>query len=209
MQRAIEIRDALLHAAARIPDHDLRGRRLHDLDRDIATIGERAERDRLAGELREHGIRLAAVNGAGNLLHPDPAKRKDAQARFRAAVELAVALGVKRVVTMSGCPAGAGGGALSIFPCWATSADDERIFDWQMENEVGPFWRQTSDWLAKEAPEVMAERVASEKPLRPAMTAAPTYTSARGVVSMSAPASSSAEPPAWASCARNSRRRRS
>lgn len=122
---------------------------------DIATIGERAERDRLAGELREHGIRLAAVNGAGNLLHPDPAKRKDAQARFRAAVELAVALGVKRVVTMSGCPAGAGGGALSVFPCWATSADDERIFDWQMENEVGPFWRQTSDWLAKEAPEVM------------------------------------------------------
>ena len=24
-----------------------------------------------------------------------------------------------------------------------------------MGNEVGPFWRQTSDWLAKEAPEVM------------------------------------------------------
>ena len=68
----------------------------------------RKERDRLAGELKEHGLRLAAVNGAGNLLHPDPAKRKDAQTRFRAAVDLAVDFGVKRVVTMSGCPAGAG-----------------------------------------------------------------------------------------------------
>ena len=122
---------------------------------DLATIGERKERDKLAGELKEHGLRLAAVNGAGNLLHPDPVKRKDAQTRFRAAVDLAVAFGVKRVVTMSGCPAGPGGGGLGIFPCWATSADDERLFDWQMENEIGPFWRQTSDWLAKEAPEVM------------------------------------------------------
>src|SRR6185312_6389429 len=79
---------------------------------DLATIGLAAERDRLRGELREHNLTLSAVNAAGNLLHPDPAKRKDAQTRFRAAVDLAVAFGVKRVVTMSGCPAGAGGGGL-------------------------------------------------------------------------------------------------
>ena len=113
---------------------------------------ERRERDRLAGELREFGMRLSAVNAAGNLLHPDPAKRGDAQARFRAAVDLAVALGVERVITMSGCPAGPGGGALGVFPCWATSADYEKLFDWQIEHELGPFWRSTSDWLAKEAP---------------------------------------------------------
>jgi len=122
---------------------------------DIATVGDAAERDRLAGELREFGIRLAAVNAAGNLLHPDPAKRADAQSRFKAAVELAVSLGVKRVITMSGCPAGPAGGGLSVFPCWATSADDERIFDWQMSEVVGPYWRETSHWLAKEAPEIM------------------------------------------------------
>ena len=122
---------------------------------DLATIGQATERDRLKGELREHAISLSAVNAAGNLLHPDPVKRKDAQARFRAAVDLAVALGVKRVVTMSGCPASAGGGALGVFPCWSTSADDDKLFAWQMEREVGPFWRTTSQWLAKEAPEVM------------------------------------------------------
>ncbi len=122
---------------------------------DIATVGDSAERDRIVGELREFGIRLAAVNAAGNLLHPDPAKREDAQKRLRAAVELAVALKVDRVITMSGCPAGPGGGGLGVFPCWATSADDERLFAWQMEHEVGPYWRATSEWLAKAAPGVM------------------------------------------------------
>jgi sugar phosphate isomerase/epimerase len=116
---------------------------------DITTIGDARERERLAGELSEFGLRLAAVNAAGNLLHPEPAKREDAQKRLRAAVDLAVALKVDRVITMSGCPAGPGGGGLSVFPCWATSADDERLFAWQMENEVGPYWGATSDWLAK------------------------------------------------------------
>ena len=122
---------------------------------DITTIGERAERDRLGGELREFGITLSAVNAAGNLLHPDPEKRKDAQARFWAAVDLAKAMGVNRVITMSGCPAGPVPGSLGVFPCWATSADDERLFDWQMKHEVGPFWRSVSDRLEKEAPGLM------------------------------------------------------
>jgi sugar phosphate isomerase/epimerase len=119
---------------------------------DLANIGSEAERVRLRGELSEFGLTLSAVNAAGNLLHPDPAKRHDAQSRFDAAVSLAQAMKVDRVVTMSGCPAGPGGGGLSVFPCWATSADDERLFDWQMANEVGPFWRATSERLAKEAP---------------------------------------------------------
>jgi sugar phosphate isomerase/epimerase len=122
---------------------------------DIATIGGGAERDRLSGELREFGMTLSAVNAAGNLLHPDPDKRQDAQTRFWAAVDLAKAMGVGRVVTMSGCPAGPGGGSLGVFPCWATSADDERLFDWQMAHVVGPFWRHVSDRLAKEAADVM------------------------------------------------------
>lgn len=122
---------------------------------DIATIGQARERDRLAGELKEFGLRLGAVNAAGNLLHPDPAKRKDAQTRFEAAADLAVALGVKRIVTMSGCPAGPRGGDLGVFPCWATSCDDENLFAWQLEKELGPFWHATSDALAKSAPGVM------------------------------------------------------
>lgn len=119
---------------------------------DLATIGERGERERLRGELREFGVRLAAVNAAGNILHPDKAKREDAQRRLEAAIDLAKALKVDRVVTMSGCPAGPSGGSIGVFPCWATSSDDEKLFYWQMENEVGPFWREMSKRLAREAP---------------------------------------------------------
>ncbi len=129
------LRALRLVRGARRHRHRARRRRLGPWPRphlDLATIGTAAERDRLTGELKEHGLRLGAVNAAGNLLHPDPAKREDAQARFKAAVALAVALGVKRVVTMSGCPAGPGGGGLGVFPCWATSCDDENLFQWQI-----------------------------------------------------------------------------
>jgi sugar phosphate isomerase/epimerase len=122
---------------------------------DIDTIGQANERDRLAGELREHGLRLTAVNAAGNILHPDQTKREDAQRRLRGAVELAKALNVNRVVTMSGCPAGPGGGSLGVFPCWATSSDDERLFDWQLANVVGPYWQEMSRSMAREAPGLM------------------------------------------------------
>jgi sugar phosphate isomerase/epimerase len=122
---------------------------------DLETIGERAEQDLLRGELKEHGLRLTAVNAAGNVLHPDKNKREDAQRRLRAAIDLAKALNVDRVVTMSGCPAGPGGGTLGVFPCWATSSDDEKLFDWQLKHELVPFWQQMSRQLAKEMPGMM------------------------------------------------------
>jgi sugar phosphate isomerase/epimerase len=122
---------------------------------DVEAISEKSERERLRGELADYGLRLSAVNAAGNVLHPDARKRADAQHRLRAAVALAAELGVNRVITMSGCPAGPGGGSLGVFPCWATSSDDENIFRWQLEHEVGPFWQATSHRLAEEAPELM------------------------------------------------------
>src|SRR5687767_13880432 len=122
---------------------------------DIETIGEAGECEHLAGELKDHGLRLSAVNAAGNVLHPDKAKRDDAQRRLRAAIELAKTLNVNRVVTMSGCPAGPGGGSLGVFPCWATSSDDEKLFEWQLANEVGLYWQEMSRRLAREAPGLM------------------------------------------------------
>jgi sugar phosphate isomerase/epimerase len=122
---------------------------------DIETIGGRSERERLAAELRDHGLLLSAVNAAGNVLHPDQDRRNDAQRRLRAAIEFARFMKVDRVITMSGCPAGPGGGSLGVFPCWATSSDDERLFEWQMANVVGPYWQEMSNGLAREAPGMM------------------------------------------------------
>ena len=94
------------------------------------------------------------MNAAGNVLHPDPAARADAQARLTGALELAAALGVDRVVTMSGCPGAPGGSAIGVWAVWSSVADDEGLYAWQLEHEVAPFWRELSRRAAEIAPDV-------------------------------------------------------
>jgi len=123
-----------------------------DLD---ALLRDAGERDRLQGELREHGLVLSCVNAAGNPLHPDPAVGERHAALLRGAVELAALLGCDRVVTMSGCPGGRGGGSTPVFASWPVVPDDETLWEWQLEHRLAPFWRELSAWAAAAAPEVM------------------------------------------------------
>jgi len=123
-----------------------------DLD---ALLRDAGERDRLQGELREHGLVLSCVNAAGNPLHPDPAVGERHAALLRGAVELAALLGCDRVVTMSGCPGGRDGGSTPVFASWPVVPDDETLWEWQLEHRLAPFWRELSAWAAAAAPEVM------------------------------------------------------
>jgi len=123
-----------------------------DLD---ALLRDARERDRLQGELREHGLALTCVNAAGNPLHPDPAVGERHAALLRGAVELAALLGCDRVVTMSGCPGGRDGGSTPVFASWPVVPDDETLWEWQLEHRLAPFWRELSAWAAAAAPEVM------------------------------------------------------
>ena len=119
-----------------------------------ALLRDRAERDRLSGQLAEHGLALSCVNAAGNPLHPDPSVGERHAAALRAAVELAALLGVERVVTMSGCPGGRDGGPAAVFSPWALSADDESLWNWQYEHRLVPFWREFGAWSRDTAPAV-------------------------------------------------------
>lgn len=123
---------------------------------DLARLlAEPAERDRLAGELREHGQRLACVNAAGNPLHAAPAPRAEAQAALRGAIELAALLGVDTVVTMSGCPGGRGASdSTGVFAVSWICCDDEPLWEWQFRERVVPYWRELSAWAAETAPGV-------------------------------------------------------
>jgi sugar phosphate isomerase/epimerase len=129
-------------------------RAAHQLDLDL-LLREPAERDRLLGELSEHGLALSCVNAAGNPLHPDPAVGDVHHARLRGAIELAGLLGVDRVVTMSGCPGGRDGGRDSVFAPWALVPDDEPLWEWQYEHRLAPFWRELGRWARDTAPEVL------------------------------------------------------
>jgi sugar phosphate isomerase/epimerase len=150
-------RDALAWAAERgITDVEMSvgtwGARTHlDLAR---LLADASARDELRRDLDDAGIRFSAVNAASNPLHPDPAARAEAQVAVRGAVELAGLLGIDRVVTMAGSPGGRTGGGIGVFGLWSISNDDEPIWTWQMEAEVGPYWRGMSSWMASAAPDV-------------------------------------------------------
>lgn len=119
-----------------------------------ALLGDAGARDELRRDLDDFGLAFSAVNAAGNPLHPEPAARAEAQGALKGAIELAALLGIDRVVTMAGCPGGRTGGPIGVFGLWSLSNDDETIWQWQMDSEVGPYWRTLSGWMAGAAPDV-------------------------------------------------------
>jgi sugar phosphate isomerase/epimerase len=123
------------------------------LDRE-RLLADGAERRALLELLGGHGVELVALNASGNPLHPDAAIAKAHNRALRGAVELAEALGVPRVVAMSGCPGGPGGGAWPVFAGGAWLPDMETLWDWQWEEVIAPHWRELSGWAAREAPSV-------------------------------------------------------
>jgi sugar phosphate isomerase/epimerase len=123
---------------------------------DLASLlAGRGERDRLAGELREHDATLACVNAAGNPLHTAAGPRREAQDALRGAIELAALMGVETVVTMSGCPGGrTEGGDTGVFAVSWITVDDEPLWEWQFRERVVPYWAELSRWAARAAPGV-------------------------------------------------------
>src|ERR671928_224266 len=61
-----------------------------------ALLNDPAEQDALQRDLDEFGLRLSAVNAAGNPLHPDPVARAAAQSAIRGAILLAELFGGDR-----------------------------------------------------------------------------------------------------------------
>jgi sugar phosphate isomerase/epimerase len=119
----------------------------------VALATDAPGRDRLQGLLADRGLELAALNVSGNPLHPDRAVGDRHDSDLRDALRLAHALGVGRVVAMSGCPGGPGGG-WPVFAGGAWLPDMEGLWDWQWE-QIASYWRELSRLAAAEAPGVV------------------------------------------------------
>jgi sugar phosphate isomerase/epimerase len=120
----------------------------------LALLDDASGRDALRGLLAEHGLELVALNVSGNPLHPDPAVGRRHDEELRGALRLAQALGVARVVAMSGCPGGPGGGAWPVFAGGAWLPDMEGLWDAQWK-VISAYWRELSRVAAAEAPGVV------------------------------------------------------
>jgi len=101
--------------------------------------GQLAPGDYLA-RFAAHGITLTGLNVNGNPLNPDPAVGPAHAADLHRAIEVAGLLGIRRIVAMSGLPAGHPGGRCAswVVNPWDSQYLDQLDYQW---NEVAlPFW---------------------------------------------------------------------
>jgi sugar phosphate isomerase/epimerase len=103
----------------------------------LASAGAREE---YLGRFAQAGITLTGLNVNGNPLNPDPAVGPKHAADLRRTIDLAAALGVRRVVTMSGLPGGHPGAAVAN---WVVNPWDSQwldVLDYQWHEVAVPFW---------------------------------------------------------------------
>jgi sugar phosphate isomerase/epimerase len=108
------------------------------IDDILSSSGARAD---YLGQFEQAGIALTGLNVNGNPLNPDPEVGPRHAADLRRAIEVAAALGVRRVVTMSGLPAGHPGGRTAN---WVVNPWDSQyldMLDHQWQEVAVPFWK--------------------------------------------------------------------
>lgn len=100
--------------------------------------------DKFMEAVNRHGIGVAALSVHGNPVHPQKEIANDYHEQFEAAVLLAEKIGVKTIVTFSGCP---GDSETAKYPNWvvATWPDDfQKIKEWQWNEVLIPYWKKAA-----------------------------------------------------------------
>jgi sugar phosphate isomerase/epimerase len=104
-------------------------------------LASAAAREDYLGRFAQAGITLTGLNVNGNPLNPDREVGPKHAEDLRRTIEVAALLGVKRVVTMSGLPAGQPGGTVAN---WVVNPGDSQyldILDYQWRDVAVPFWK--------------------------------------------------------------------
>lgn len=90
----------------------------------------------------DRGLEISALSVHGNPLHPNEAIANAHRKDFRDAVQVCSKIGVRRIITFSGCPGDSDG---SQYPNWVTCPwppDFLKILDWQWNEKVIPYWEE-------------------------------------------------------------------
>ena len=114
--------------------------------------------DEFVALFKKYDVNICALATHGNAVHPDKAIAKQFDEDFRNAVLLAEKLGVKTVITFSGCPGDSEG---SKYPNWVTCPWPEdflHILDWQWNEVLIPYWKEAGAFaLAYNVPHIAFE----------------------------------------------------
>ncbi|OYD08444.1 sugar phosphate isomerase/epimerase family protein [Paludifilum halophilum] len=105
------------------------------------------ECNRFRQGVESRGLEISALSCHGNPLHPDREKARKDHESFENTVRLAAKLGVKNVITFSGCP---GESEHSLHPVWVSCPwpdDFSAVLQWQWEEKVIPYWKEQDRFL--------------------------------------------------------------
>lgn len=105
--------------------------------------------DEFMATIEKYGLDVAALAVHGNPVHPQKAIADDYNEQYEAAIELAEKIGVKTVITFSGCP---GDCENSKYPNWPVATwpnDFEKIRKWQWESVLIPYWKKAAAFAEK------------------------------------------------------------
>ncbi|MCX6550979.1 MAG: sugar phosphate isomerase/epimerase [Acidobacteria bacterium] len=107
--------------------------------------------------IERRGLLISALSCHGNPIHPDAAVARAYHKVFEQTVELASRLGVRTVITFSGCP---GSDARATVPSWIVSPwppEFSKALEWQWRARVLPYWKQAARLCRKAGVRVAIE----------------------------------------------------
>jgi len=116
-----------------------------DLD---ALVDNGGAQKRYMDLITSRGLEISALSCHGNPLHPNKESAKADDDSFRKTVRLASQIGVKNVITFSGCP---GDSENATYPNWVTCpwpTDFSDLLTWQWENVATPYWAGAGKFAA-------------------------------------------------------------
>ncbi len=117
---------------------------------------DKAKRDELMATFKKYNMEISALSVHGNCVHPNKEIAASFEADFEAACVLAGQIGVKRIVTFSGCP---GSDPKAQQPNWVTCPWPNEyldILDYQWNEVLIPYWKKAVEFAKKNGVEKIA-----------------------------------------------------
>lgn len=109
-------------------------------------LNDDKECEKLLSLLKKYNMEISALSCHGNAVHPNKEIAAKFDEDFKKTVLLAEKLGIKTVITFSGCPGDCEGAK---YPNWVTCPWPEdflAVLDYQWNDVLIPYWKKTAEF---------------------------------------------------------------
>ncbi len=123
----------------------------------VELVNDPAGIEKLKSTVEKYGLKISALSVHGNPVHPNKEVAEKDHKDFEAAVLLAEKLGVKTVITFSGCP---GDSENAKYPTWSVATwpnDHAEVREWQWNEVLIPYWKKAGAFAKEHGVRVAIE----------------------------------------------------